>query len=261
MVFGEVDGNLLFWASDPQHGGELRRWSPSTGTVTLVADLCPGECSGLRFHTPVVHEGGLYFVATDGGTFGDELWVTDGTAAGTRRLTDFGPAAAFDPTQSGIDPDPWQLGAVARGKLYFRANDGIHGRELWAVPLEPNVAEPSPPGDPPLTSPQLPGFRVWVQFSQPGGGALPGRAEVGCIPETLCVSGALSGRSEVFVRVVGPKPNGRLWPTLVKFSTSTVEVWIEQMTTGIVRYYRLEGATPGSSDLPGLFDRTGFPPS
>lgn len=60
--------------------------------------------------------------------------------------------------------------------------------------------------------------------------------------------------------MVGPKPNGRLWPTLVKFTTSTVEVWIEQLSAGMVRYYRLEGATPGSSELPGLFDRGGFPP-
>jgi hypothetical protein len=62
------------------------------------------------------------------------------------------------------------------------------------------------------------------------------------------------------VRVVGPKPNGFLWPTLVKFTTSTVEVWIEQVSSGDVQYYRLPGATPGSSDLPGLFDRRGFRP-
>jgi len=64
----------------------------------------------------------------------------------------------------------------------------------------------------------------------------------------------------VFVRVVGPKPNGKLWPTMVKFSTSMVEVWIEQLTTGVVRYYRLDGASPGSSELQGLFDREGFSP-
>jgi hypothetical protein len=59
---------------------------------------------------------------------------------------------------------------------------------------------------------------------------------------------------------VGPRPNGFLWPILVKFSTSTVEVWIEQLGTAELQYYRLEGATPGSSELPGLFDRTGFEP-
>lgn len=86
------------------------------------------------------------------------------------------------------------------------------------------------------------------------------RREAACIPETVCVSGALPGRSELFVRIVGPKPNGRLWPTLVRFSTSTIEVWIEQLGTGELRHYRLEGAAPGSSGLDGLFDRHGFEP-
>jgi hypothetical protein len=84
--------------------------------------------------------------------------------------------------------------------------------------------------------------------------------EPSCIDETVCVSGAVAGRSEIFLRVVGPKPNGRLWPTLVRFTTSTVEVWIEQVSTGEMRYYRLEGASPGDDDLTGLFDRQGFLP-
>ena len=70
----------------------------------------------------------------------------------------------------------------------------------------------------------------------------------------------VTGPREVIVRVVGPKPNGFLWPTIVKLSTSQVEVWIEQFATGEVQYYLLPGATPGSEMLPGLFDRDGFAP-
>lgn len=65
-------------------------------------------------------------------------------------------------------------------------------------------------------------------------------------------------RSEVFIRVVGQKPNGYLWPTLIELGTSTVEVWIEQVWSSVQRYYRLGGASPGRDELPGLFDRTGF---
>ena len=119
---------------------------------------------------------------------------------------------------------------------------------------------PEPPAGDWLESAALDGFRVKVRITAPSGEQPPVRREAACIPETLCVSGALPGRSEVFVRIVGPKPNGYLWPTLVKFSTSTVEVWIEQLSTGVVRYYRLEGASPGVDTLPGLFDRTGFLP-
>lgn len=118
---------------------------------------------------------------------------------------------------------------------------------------------PAPPPGPELASSELPGYSFKVRFSA-GGGALQGALEDRCIPETACLSGAIPGRSEVFLRVVGPKPNGRMWPTLVKFSTSTVEVWLRQHSTGLLRYYRLEGARPGFDELPGLFDRVGFEP-
>lgn len=138
--------------------------------------------------------------------------------------------------------------------------DGVFVQRYRFTP-ESDEEEPPPPpaGAAPLTSPEFPDFRFWVQIDGADGPIL-GAMEPVCIPEALCVSGAVPGRSEVFVRVVGPKPNGFLWPTLVKFTTSTVEVWIELLSSGDIRYYRLPGATPGSSDLPGLFDRNGFRP-
>jgi hypothetical protein len=86
------------------------------------------------------------------------------------------------------------------------------------------------------------------------------RRESACIPETLCISGALPGRSELFVRVVGPRLNDKLWPTLVRFSTSRIEVWIQQLSSCDGQYYDLPATTPGSSSLDGLFDRDGFDP-
>ena len=72
----------------------------------------------------------------------------------------------------------------------------------------------------------------------------------------------MAGRAEIFVRVVGPKPNGMLWPTLVKFSTSRIEVWIEQMATGERQYYDLSAVAPGDQilTLDGLADKLGFEP-
>lgn len=37
-------------------------------------------------------------------------------------------------------------------------------------------------------------------------------------------------------------------------------VWIQQLSTGELRYYELRGASPGFDELPGLFDRFGFLP-
>lgn len=144
--------------------------------------------------------------------------------------------------------------STAAGDTLFAASSG----GAWALPL--GTPPPPLPAGPSFVSSELPGFRVWVRITSGDGATQPVRKESHCIPETLCISGAVPGRSEVFVRIVGPKPNGRLWPTLVKFSTSRLEVWIEQVETGELRYYELEGAQPGVDELPGLFDRQGFVP-
>ena len=53
---------------------------------------------------------------------GLELWVSDGTAEGTRLLLDIreGSASSF--------PSEFE---VLNNELFFRANDGVHGDELW----------------------------------------------------------------------------------------------------------------------------------
>ncbi len=56
------------------------------------------------------------------GTHGDELWKSDGTAAGTMMVKDIGPGS------SGSDPQDL---TNVNGTLYFDANDGRDGSELW----------------------------------------------------------------------------------------------------------------------------------
>lgn len=130
------------------------------------------------------------------------------------------------------------------------------GAKSGPAPISAAAAAPPPPaeGDSWIVRGD---FRVRARITTPAG-TQNVREEIACIDETLCLSGALPGRSEVFVRLVGPKPNGYIWPTLVKFTTSSVEVWIDQLSTGETRYYRLEGAAPGQDRLDGLFDRNGF---
>ena len=118
---------------------------------------------------------------------------------------------------------------------------------------------PDPPDGPWLTTAELPGFRFKVRITA-GDDEVATRQEGDCIPETLCISGAVPGRSELFLRIVGPKPNGYLWPNIVKFSTSRIEVWAEQVATEQLNYYLLDGVAPGGSELTGFFDRLGFLP-
>lgn len=251
FAFALEQGLVFVVANRPDQAPTLWVVTPDSGTRKLL-DLPVGQIGQAA--------GRLLFSATDE-DHGEELWVTDGTEAGTHRVADLAPGPeSSHPGEGGLAHTGF---AEAGDRVFFAADRpdlGI-GIELWALPvLRPEEPPPPPPGDSWLTSPEVPGFRAQVRISGSGGGAIPGRAEAACLPETLCVSGALPGRSEVFVRVVGPKPNGFLWPTLVKFSTSTVEVWIEQPATGEIRYYRLEGARPGHDELPGLFDRHGFEP-
>lgn len=243
-------GDRLVFAADALGSQDTTLWATSG---------VPGDLEPL-LDLPVTNarEAGdrLFFAALDDAT-GWEPWTTNGTVAGTFALADLRPG----PESS--HPSGFRH---AGDRVYFQADDGVHDVELWAQDLESNEPPPPPPpNDPPpppgawLASPEVAGFRFKVRITAAGEGRA-GRLDPICIPETACVSGAIPGRSELFVRVVGPKPNGRLWPTLVRFSTSTLEVWIEQLPAGDVRYYRLEGATPGSSSLDGLFDRDGFPP-
>ena len=117
-------------------------------------------------------------------------------------------------------------------------------------------SDPPPPNSPPLTSSQYPDFRFWVEIAD----TRLGTHGPSCLPETVCVAGAIPTRAEVFLRIVGPKPNGRLWPNIIKFNTTKAEVWIEQISTGIIKYYLLPNLGPESETLPGIVDKDGFVP-
>jgi ELWxxDGT repeat protein len=71
---------------------------------------------------------GQMFFAADDGVYGQELWTSDGTPAGTLLFADINPG-----------PGSSQPGAftVWNNRLFFPADDGVHGFELWALTLFP----------------------------------------------------------------------------------------------------------------------------
>ncbi len=154
-----VDDVVYFAANDGVVGAEL--WRADTAGAVLVADLQPGLASSnprpllawrggvyfdaefapgqfglfhmddtgsniarlavLRVASAMFELGGkLYF--TGGANFQNELWQTDGTPAGTFQVVDLRPGPLSSGAHSLI---------VAGGRLFFGANDGVHGYEIW----------------------------------------------------------------------------------------------------------------------------------
>jgi hypothetical protein len=119
-----------------------------------------------------------------------------------------------------------------------------------------------PPPPPPagfFIDPAYPDFSFRVLIGPPGA-AIPGRRETGCQSDTVCVSGAVPGRPEVYLRILGPRPNGFLWPTVIRFTPARVVVDIRQASSGQERTYTLAAVLPGNPNLSGRQDRTGFLP-
>ncbi len=127
------DGDLYFSAKDGVTGNELWRYDPATGPE-LVEDIVPGGIydSGNPSNM-TAYDGKLYFSADGGSGAGNELWRYD-VATDTAAL--FWNINQLPPPSGGEDPEheswPSQFFEY-EGLLYFAADDGVHGRELWAT--------------------------------------------------------------------------------------------------------------------------------
>lgn len=130
---GVYDGDLYFSAKDGVTGNELWRYDPATGPE-LVEDIVPGGVydSGNPSNM-TAYDGKLYFSADDGSGAGNELWRYD-VVTDTAAL--FWNINQLPPPSGGEDPEheswPSQFFEY-EGLLYFAADDGVHGRELWAT--------------------------------------------------------------------------------------------------------------------------------
>lgn len=112
-----IDRGVELWTTDGTASGTRLLKDINPGDVT---DRMPAGSHPLGF-TRLGKK--LYFEAsTNAG--GDELWATDGTAAGTTLVKDINPGPAGSV--------PVQLTPLL-DKLYFRATTGAGNRELWAT--------------------------------------------------------------------------------------------------------------------------------
>lgn len=169
-------------ASAPGIGRELWKSDGTAEGTVLVKEITPG-IDGTFISSPVNVNGTLFFAA-GARTLLDELWKSDGTAAGTvavrpiptfvTRLTNVDGTIYFA-AASNEGSELWKSDGTSEGTvfvqdinpgfdssnpgpfmhisetLYFAADDGTHGRELWFLPLEPADSR----GDPGVPMPSL----------------------------------------------------------------------------------------------------------
>jgi ELWxxDGT repeat protein len=117
-----VYNNKLYFSA---HDGKGRQLFVTDGTeigTVVVKNIRTG--SNPDVDNLIVCNNLLFFTANNG-NHGRELWASDGTENGTGMVKDI---------HSGSDGSivPWTFRLVAVDNvLYFTANDGIHGEELW----------------------------------------------------------------------------------------------------------------------------------
>ena len=114
----DIDGTLYF--STRIHPGD-QIWK-SDGTLvgtTRVATL------SARVEGVMQHNGQLYFEVYDDQTQGLELWKSDGTSSGTVMVR------VIRPPNVSSQWSFLEFAGSLNDTLFFTADDGIHGRELW----------------------------------------------------------------------------------------------------------------------------------
>jgi ELWxxDGT repeat protein len=113
----------------------------------MVDDILSGSYGS--YPTNLTNVGGVLLFSANDGSHGYELWQSDGSAAGTVLAKDIDPGSAGSVSSgSYYGADFTNVG----GTLFFAANDGTTGSELWkATPPVPGGPTPTPPAPTPPT--------------------------------------------------------------------------------------------------------------
>ena len=122
-----VFNNALYFVADSDTYGDELWVYDGVNAPSIVKDLNEGSSNGVEdsnYGVARVYDGALYFEGNDG--TGEELWKYDGT--NFSRVTDIRDANA-DPDGNG-NADIKDL-TVFDGAIYFHADNGTDGDELW----------------------------------------------------------------------------------------------------------------------------------
>ncbi len=129
-----VGSDLFFVADDREHGRELWFSDGTQAGTRLVADLNAGFGHGVMAGT-LVAMGTSGFVAFAGydGVEGMQLWVSNGAPGGTFQIGRLGSVAS---TSAGAGAAKIHSLLPVDDRLFFVADDGVFGEELWVFTLD-----------------------------------------------------------------------------------------------------------------------------
>src|SRR5918994_792939 len=142
----DFKGRLLFGANHPRFGEELWRSNGTRSGTKLVKDIDPGPLvikkmenteTGSSAPDSVLRTKKWIFFQATTAKYGEELWKSDGTKSGTKIVKDINadtpPGARCPQGDCGI-PKGWShpdTVTVMGKQVFFAADDGKHGVELW----------------------------------------------------------------------------------------------------------------------------------
>ncbi len=133
-------GKFIFPVSDGTVGTRSELWQSdgTAGGTTLFKSFTPVVAGDLPIiyipytlnlfsgvYTQTLFQTNKFFFAARTPANGKELWISDGTPGGTQVVKDINPGSASSVDTSGFDY------LYTSTQLFFSANDGTHGSELW----------------------------------------------------------------------------------------------------------------------------------
>ena len=104
--FTDVGDVLYFIADDGEYGRELYRSDGTDSGTWMVTDINPGAASSFTYssHRRLSAVGSRFFFAADDGVHGIEMFISDGTEAGTIESVDLLLVTSLQPRANGRKP-------------------------------------------------------------------------------------------------------------------------------------------------------------
>ena len=125
--FEDINGLLYFSSRNSNVGNQLFISNGSEEGTKLVKEINSTGYNSFDEDSETISVNGTLFFSANDGIHGFELWKSDGTESGTKMVKDI-----YEGSKGSMwNETNFTTFYEINDKLYFLADDGVHGRELW----------------------------------------------------------------------------------------------------------------------------------